>query len=597
MFQILLLAYQLIIISSTQTTINMNSTNNLAEPVRFKLIVTTDVHGCIFPLDFKTGSPAYHSLAQVHTYVSKERNNYKQEVILLDNGDFLEGDPTVYYYNNENKTEQHISAQVMNFMRYDAASVGNHDIEAGHKIYDQLRKDFQFPWLAANAVDVANRKPYFVPYTIIKRQGVRIAIIGLITPAVPTWLPRHLWAGMEFDDMVESATFWVKHVQDHEKPDLIVGLLHSGIDYNYSGQTENSPKNENASVLVAQKVAGFDIILAGHDHKLLIDTIKNCNNEDVLLVDANCMARVVGAVTIDLQRDKQTHKITKTISAEIVEMANYLPDTSFMVKFSKQLATIKQYINRPIGSITKTISSRETFFGDSELTSLIHTIQLDATGAEISFTAPLSFDVTIDSGIVRISDLFKLYRYNNFLSVIQLSGQNIKDYLEFSYNLWFNQMCDSADHLLNFKRLPSGELVQSKYYQSYELANPFFNFDSAAGLIYTVDVSAPAGQRIEIISLADGKPFSMSQNYKVAINSYRVSGGGSHLTRGAGLNVEQMQQSDEEDIQFIHQHIINWFKKHPYTIPAYLGNWTVKPNEWYQKSKELDYRLLFGNKE
>lgn len=93
----------------------------------------------------------------------------------------------------------------MNYLKYDAAAVGNHDIEAGHPVYDRIKKEFRFPWLSANLIDSQTGKPYFTPYVIVERQGIKIAILGMTTPNIPQWLPEHLCKGIEFEDMIESS--------------------------------------------------------------------------------------------------------------------------------------------------------------------------------------------------------------------------------------------------------------------------------------------------------------------------------------------------------------------------------------------------------
>ncbi len=181
-----------------------------AQTVKFKIIETTDEHGAAFPYDFTDQKISNNSLAQVTTYLKQERAKKDQQVILLSGGDLLQGTPLVYYYNFEKTNVPHVWAEIMNYMHYDAAAVGNHDIETGHPVYDRVNKQLNFPWLAANAVYKKNGKRYFKPYTIIKREGTKIAVLGLITPAIPNWLPPKIWEGMEFLDMIETANKWVK---------------------------------------------------------------------------------------------------------------------------------------------------------------------------------------------------------------------------------------------------------------------------------------------------------------------------------------------------------------------------------------------------
>ena len=173
--------------------------------IHLKIIETSDVHGCVFPQDLVNQRNRKGSLAQVQTYVKQERAKKDQIVLLLDNGDILQGTPFVYYYNFVDTNQVHQLAEVMNTMKYDAGTVGNHDIEPGHAVYDKFRKEINFPWMAANAVSNDTGKPYFVPYVILHKAGLKIAVLGMITPAIPNWLPEKIWSGMHFNDMVKTA--------------------------------------------------------------------------------------------------------------------------------------------------------------------------------------------------------------------------------------------------------------------------------------------------------------------------------------------------------------------------------------------------------
>jgi len=161
-----------------------------------KIAVTTDVHGAYFPKDWYTGKPISGSLSQVYAWAQKERAIPRQTLVLLDNGDLIQGDPASYYSNFMAVSTPNIAARILNFMGYEAGTVGNHDLETGHPVYDKLSGEFKFPWLAANAVHTGSGKPWFKPYTILTHQGIRIAILGLTTPKVPDWL--HSGRGWNF---------------------------------------------------------------------------------------------------------------------------------------------------------------------------------------------------------------------------------------------------------------------------------------------------------------------------------------------------------------------------------------------------------------
>ena len=572
------------------------ATTLFAQTVNIKLIETSDVHGAIFPYDFQNDTTSNSSLAQIHTYVSTEKRKTDQEVILLDNGDIIQGDPAVYYYNYEDTVSKHLYADVMNMMGYDAATVGNHDIETGHPVYDRFRKQLGFPWLAANAVNTSNNEPYFEPYTIIEREGIKIAVLGLITPAIPNWLPEHIWEGMVFEDMIESAKKWVAIIREKENPDLLIGLFHSGVEYTYGNVTADSYKNENASQLVAEKVPGFDVVFVGHDHASWNYKVVNSAGDSVLILGPLSRAKTVAVANITMEFNDETGNWDKVNSSgEIVEVKNYRPDDTFMNKYLLELNRVENYVVAPLGQIKKTISSKESIFGPSDFVDLIQIAQLEITGADISFVSPLSFNVTIDSGWVRVRDMFNLYKYENFLYTMELSGQEVKDYLEYSFGNWFNQMGNDSDHVLKFILDEDGNLQYSERYNTPMQEERYYNYSSASGLDYTVDISKLVGERVAIIGLSDGIDFNLDSTYAVAINSYRGNGGGGHLIKGAGIPKEELAgriiHSTDTDLRL---QIMNWIKEKKELYPRTIGNWYIKPQAWWQNGKEIDYKLLFG---
>ena len=342
-----------------------------AQSVTLKLIETSDVHGALVPYDLINNKETNSSLAQVHTFVIGEKRVPSQEVILLDNGDMLQGDPMAYFYNYIDTTGINIFADAMNFMNYDAATIGNHDIETGHTVYDKFRKEIKFPWLAANAINIETEQPYFEPYTIIERSGIKIAVLGLITPSVPNWLPEFLWRGIEFEDMIESAEKWVSIIKEKENPDLLIGLFHSGVDFTYNDEDENTYKNENASRLVAERVLGFDVVFVGHDHDGWNFKTVNEDGDSVLIVGPTSRARNIAVASIELEFDSTSGKwIRKNVTGEIVETKNYMPDDHFMSKFLMNLNIVKNFTETPLGQITQSISSDESLFGPSEFVDL-----------------------------------------------------------------------------------------------------------------------------------------------------------------------------------------------------------------------------------
>lgn len=552
---------------------------------------TTDVHGSLFDFDLKKNAPAPNSLARISGYLKQEKANGNPDYILLDGGDMLQGQPTNYYFNFIDTASPNVVSRIYNYMGYDAAAVGNHDIEAGHPVYDKVVGEFQFPWLAANAIDLKTGEPYFQPYTVLERQGLKIAVLGMITPGIPKWLPNHLWSGIEFADMVETARKWVPLILEKEKPDLLVGLFHAGYNHNHAGENENTPRNENATTLVAQQVDGFDLIISGHDHLEKTGEITNEAGHRVMMADPRSHARALGKITVQLTRKGNHYE--KRYAAELIDPAQTEPDTAYIRRFAPDLQQVKAFIDARIGTFTAPLSGREGLFGPSAFTDFIHNAQLETTGADISFCTVLQMDALINQGDITVRDMFNLYKYENGLYVMKFSGQEIDKYLEFAYGLQYNTMTSPGDHLLKFETDESGQPVRNKQ-GKYVLAHEYFNYSCAAGIKYTVDVTREPGNRVEIQSLSDGRPFHADSTYTVAINSYRGNGGGGHLTQGVGLSkadmTERIVKIFDKDVRY---YITAYIREKQVLTPRCRNDWKVIPENYFRKGREKDYPIIY----
>jgi 2',3'-cyclic-nucleotide 2'-phosphodiesterase / 3'-nucleotidase len=557
----------------------------------FSIIETTDVHGVILPFDFIEKGKLNNSLAASFSYIRKIRQE-KDATILLDDGDNLQGQPEVYYYNYIDTVQPHFVSEVMNYMGYDAATVGNHDVEAGHSVYDRLVREDKFPLLAANAVDIRTGKPYFKPYQILEKDGIKIAVFGLITPAIPEWLPPRLYSGIEFNDMVETAKKWMPLILD-EKPDLVIGLFHSGWDKADATLKHTDNLNENGSAAVAYNVPGFNIIFTGHDHKAASEKIVNSAGDTILILNAGSRSEKLAEADITFTSRKVNGKRKIKIEGRLLNVSDFKPDPEFVERFNSQFKTIDEYVNRQIGNSSVTISSRDSYFGSSAFVDMIHSIQLEITGADVSFAAPLSFDVHISKGPITVGDMFKLYRFENMLYTMSLSGNEIKKYLEYSYSAWLNTMKGPGDLLLKLRVGKNGTpaLTNNKAW----FKNQSYNFDSAAGINYTVDVSRPEGDRILITGFTDGRPFDKNKIYKVAVNSYRGNGGGGHFTEGIGISGEELRKrlisSTDRDLRY---YILKNIEEKKTIDPVALNNWKIIPEQWVKTAKIVEYPLLFG---
>lgn len=419
----------------------------------------------------------------------------------------------------------------------------------------------------------------------MERDGVKIVVLGMITPAIPVWLSENLWQGLRFDDMEDTARKWMKTIREKEKPDLIIGMFHAGQDALLMG----GKYRENASIDVARNVPGFDIVLMGHDHARECKKVVNVEGDSVLVIDPASNGLVVSDIDVTLKL-RNGKVVDKKIEGRLSDTKDYGISEDFMKHFTPQYGTIQDFVSKKIGRFTETISTRPAYFGSSAFIDLIHTLQLEISGAEISLAAPLSFDTEIKEGEVFVNDMFNLYKYENMLYTMKLSGKEVHDALEMSYDLWTNRMQSADDHLLLFREKRREGAADRASFKNFS-----FNFDSAAGIIYTVDVTKPAGEKVTIISMADGKPFDMNKIYTVALNSYRGNGGGELLTKGAGISQDDLKgriiNSTDKDLRY---YLMQYIEQRKVITPHALGQWKFIPEKWTVPASKRDYEYLFG---
>lgn len=511
------------------------------------LCETTDVHGAYFDSTYVDGVAAKTSLANVASYLKELRSSGVQPV-LIDAGDNLQGDNAAYYFNFVATDVPHIYPRIAAYLGYDAIIVGNHDIEAGHGVYDRMKTEMTVPYLAANAANDRDENgvadmdenpknklvsdSYFLPYIIVDRGGVRVAVIGMTNGNIKSWLASKLWHGMDFQAIHDIAQMQIDQVIDKEKPHLVVLAVHSGTG-------RELPDRENEALYLASTLSGVDLVLCGHDHRPTAREVENPAGS-VILLNAGTKAVMVGEADFTLTV-KNGRVVGKQVDYKLVPMDKYPADPDYNATFRDDFLAVKEFANRPIGRLADNIFLADALDGPSSYINLVHTVQMEASGADISFAAPLSNSGVVPKGVITFKDLVSVYKFENELYLVEMTGRQVKDYLEYSYDLWVNKK------------------------------GPSYNWDSADGIIYEVSRSAPAGERVKILSMKDGSPFEPEKTYKVAMTSYRANGGGDLLTEGAGIDPkEQTVLEKYKDIRSI---IGDHIASREEIVPAVSSNW------------------------
>ncbi len=549
----------------------------------FQLLTTNDVHGHYFDASYVSDevSPA---LTNVSWYVDSIRTAVgKENVILIDAGDCLQGDNAAYYYNYIDTESEHLFGRMVEYVGYDAVVVGNHDVETGHAVYDRLVKEMDVPFLAANAVRTDNGKPYFQEYVTLKRHGLKITIIGFTNPNIKAWLSPLLWSGMTFESLVPFAQETVDRIVAKEKSDIVIVATHAG-----TGNGDGTVL-ESQGLELLNTLKGVDFVLTAHDHRPT-----TIDNETIALINAGSHCRNLGkgTITVKVENGKV---VSKTIDAELLPVDAQNVDTEMKDMFDAEYQAVKDFTLMEVGELKEDLRTSDAYRGMSDYLNLLHTLSLSCEPAQISFAAPLTFNGEVKAGTILYNDLFTIYPYENQLFVVKMTGKEIKDYLEYSYDAWINTVSSPNENLLKIQNRPDPRNGTDRW----SFKGTAYNFDSAGGVNYTVDVTKQKGERIDITTLADGSAFDMAMEYNVAMTSYRASGGGDIMRTGAGIDTDRIGDRVVEYHPEIRNILYDYLKENGSIDPAVIGNpnvigsWKFVPETIAEKALDRDMALLF----
>lgn len=453
----------------------------------------------------------------------------EDNVILVDAGDNFLGSNATFYYNYVDTLSPYLYPKLAAYMKYDAVIAGHCDFEAGHGVYDRAAEGFRkegIPFLAGNVVRTDNGKRYFRTGTIVKKNGVKVAILGYTNADNASLMDRSAYTGLEFKSLTPLVQEDMDVFRKKYKPQVVVVVAHTAIG---KGEGNNTEKQ---GLDLFDSLKGVDFLVTAHDH-----SNKVMKRDSIALISSGKSCQYVGYGEVRLIV-KGGKVISRELDAKSVSISRDKTDAAMESAFEKEFNAVKTFSCSKIGSVKKDLVSREFYSGQCDYLNFLHALALTYCPMDISLTSTLLIDGKISAGDVTFNDLKTLYPYGNKLVVLKLSGEEIKKYLEASYDLWIETVSGSeAEHILRIKQAKdwgTGQMV-------WKLAKSPANFDSAAGIDYTVDVTKPYGERVNIQSMADGTPFEMSKMYSVGITSYRSTGAGGLLKAAGLLSAEEVE--------------------------------------------------------
>ena len=510
------------------------------------ILATTDIHGHVFNWDYFADAqyPASATqplgMSRAATIIDRARaERGADSVLVVDNGDSVQGTPLTYLAARQpallSDPTRNPIAHAYNLLGTEVAVVGNHEFNYGTDYLETYRSQLDATLLGANVLDAKTGNPALTPSTIVTKtvggNTVKVGVVGVTTPGSAVWDRAVVEGKFDFTDPVAAAKTEVAKLKA-QGADVVVALAHTGVNTQGSAPIVGDLQ-ENFATSLATTVPDLDVVVIGHTHQDKVSTVvSGASGHDVLITQPTYWARSVADVQIPLTfaggKAQVDHSSIATwakqdYTADETESARFTSDSLLTADHA---ATVK-YVNSVVARSSEEMRTDRSMVEDSKILDFIGKTQEDAVKEGVKGTkyeslpvlsqvSPFSRTAVFPKGDVRIKDIAGLYVFDNTLGAIELTGAQVKDYLEYSAKY--------------FKDAQVGETVDpDKHTQAQYKGTTVwdYNYDALTGVTYAIDITKPVGDRILHLKW-QGKPIDDDQLFLLAINNYRMNGGGGY---------------------------------------------------------------------
>lgn len=521
------------------------------EPFELVILGTSDMHGNIWGFSYEDSKESTNNgMSRLYTFIENERVNHPG-LILLDAGDDIQGTIMTDDLANKDPDSLHPVIAAMNFMGYDAMTLGNHEFNWGIPTMKKILSKAEFPVLAANVKNAKGKYVTGAGTTIINRDGVKVAVIGVVTPDVPIWDGGK--EGIE-DYIYENAAYAVKdEIAKLDKDvDIIIVSAHMGT---YAEFDEENGSDSGLKILEVNPEV--DVLQVAHNHAIVKE-----NYNGVPVVATRNGGRDIAKVVLTLDDDNNI--ISSTY--DVIDMKDTEPSEEI-----RSIPVVKELHEKAVnyvsgvgeggekgpalGVTTAKFQPENEIKGlpegklrDTAVMDLINMIQLEASGADVSAAALFKDTSDLPEGDINYGNIFDIYKFDNTLYRVAMTGKELKGYMEWAaacYNQW-----NEGD--INI---------------SFDPDRPGYLYDMFAGVDYEIDLSEPVGSRIKNV-MFKGEPLKDDQIVKVAVNNYRYSS----AIKAQGLAAGKKEWESSSSIRDM---IVAYFASNSPVAPAVDNNWKI----------------------
>jgi 2',3'-cyclic-nucleotide 2'-phosphodiesterase (5'-nucleotidase family) len=467
-----------------------------ADTVRLVVVATTDVKGQVTDWDYLRNTPAAGGLARVATVIDSLRIRYPNQLVVVDAGGALAGNPLATFYGSEVTRDPHPIVEAMNLVGYDAATPGDHDFDFGGHRFRLAIGGANFQWVSANLKVLPSGTLALAPFVVLQRNGVRVAIAGFTTPGAMVWNGPRL-SGRYRLDRIESAAGRVLRDM-REASDFMIVLAHSGLSGPSSYDTTGIG-GENVAATLSSGSVRPDLVVLGHTGQELVDSVI----AGVHYVQPRPEAQSLAVMHITMVSRNGRFALAG-MTVERILLQEVRPAARVLRRLAEPHTAVLRWVSTVVGDARARFSLAAARVEDTPLMRFFHEAQRRATGADLSAAPVVDVRAEIEPGEVTLGELLRLYPYEYGLRSVRISGAALKAYLEQCARYFF---VDSAGRVFTNRFVPADR------------------YDVVGGASYVIDLSQPMGARITKLEVR-GRTVQPTDSFTLALGDNRQSGHG-----------------------------------------------------------------------
>ncbi|WP_071130702.1 bifunctional metallophosphatase/5'-nucleotidase [Enterococcus timonensis] len=520
--------------------------------MKLTIMATSDMHGYIAPTNFaERNQDLPFGAAKIYSIMKEIRKNTNGPVVTIENGDFIQGSALSYYIAKSPDHEVSELTQIINLMDYDVGIIGNHEFNYGLSYLKAAIKSYHHPILCANILNQDDTEAFGKPYTIIEKDGVKIAVLGLTTPYIPHWEKVETVKDLQFKSIVETAKKYVPELRG--LADVVVVAYHGGFERDLAtGEPTERLTGENEGYQLLQEVPGIDAFITGHQHREIAEILNG-----VPVIQPGYRGANLGVIELELEKTAAGFAVTSSL-AEIISAADYPAAPEILSVFETLTPEVETWLDQPLGKVTGDMIIHDPMKArlvEHPYVEFINRVQMSASGADISGTALFNNEGRGFNPLITMRDVITNYIYPNTLAVLKITGADLRQALEQTANYF--QLDDDGKIIFN----PKFIMPKPQYY----------NYDMWEGFDYTLDLRNPVGSRVTEFS-RNGQTIDPDETLEVVVNQYRAVGGGNYQMFSAEKIVREIQIDMTELIA-------DYLKAHPQIEATVNHNFKILPTE------------------